>query len=182
MSSGDPLGIIPTKAMLLHNQNSSDFTAVVFEEKKRVRGEKKNKNPNLKEVSKRVDNADEEVFDIRKARNEVLKFGLSGFEDVEKQKVQVAMAIKLGAKPPKRGYKNYKVLQEERKRAKEEKAEQESFQTLGKKSTGEAIFNYKKFSKGRRKRKDDVEVLREYGKISTVDKIPEAAAKKRKRS
>lgn len=182
MSSGDPLGIIPTKAMLLRNQNSLDFTAVVFEEKKRVRGEKKNKNPNLKDESKKVDNADEDVFDIRKARNEVLKFGLSGFEDVEKQKVQVAMAIKLGAKPPKRGYKNYKILQEERKKAKEEKAEQESFQTLGKKSTGEAIFNHKKFSKGRRKRKDDVEVLREYGKISAVDKIPEAAAKKRKRS
>uniref|UniRef100_A0A1B0CBF1 Uncharacterized protein n=1 Tax=Lutzomyia longipalpis TaxID=7200 RepID=A0A1B0CBF1_LUTLO len=124
----------------------------------------------------------EEIFDIRRARHDVIKFGLSGFEEVEKQKAQIAMAIKLGAKPPKREYKNYKEVQKERKQAKEAAAQQESFQTLGKKSTGEALFSHKKFTKNRRKRKDGAEVLKDYGKISSTDNpMTLATTKRRKR-
>lgn len=37
-------------------------------------------------------------FNMRKARHEVLKFGISGFDRTEKQEAKVALAISLGAK------------------------------------------------------------------------------------
>ncbi|XP_059611256.1 uncharacterized protein C1orf131 [Phlebotomus argentipes] len=181
MSSGDSLGIIPTKAMLLRSGSASEFTATVFEERKHHREERKRKKniDHNHKSTERVPKDEESVFDIRKARNEVLKLGLSGFEEVEKKKAQVEMAVKLGAKPAKREYKNYKVLQEERKLAKEAQEQQQSLQNVGKKATGEALFSYKKFTRGHRKRKGDSEVLKEYGRIS-ADKLSALTTKKRK--
>ncbi|GAB0092975.1 hypothetical protein DMENIID0001_080270 [Sergentomyia squamirostris] len=165
--ANNSLSVIPTKAMLLCGQNAPQFTATVFEKRKPSRAGKNNKKPNLNPTDDHVDNAEE--FDIRKARNEVLKFGLSGFQAVEKEKAQVAMAIKLGAKPPKREYKNYKKLQEEQKQEKESQAAEESFKSLGKKASGEALLSLKKFSKKTRKRRKDDSgaMLKEYGTIST---------------
>lgn len=59
-------------------------------------------------------------FDMQKARYEVLKFGMKGFDKEKQKKDKISMAIKLGAKPPKKEYKNYKELMAEKKVQKEE--------------------------------------------------------------
>ncbi|XP_076316277.1 40S small subunit processome assembly factor 1-like [Tachypleus tridentatus] len=67
---------------------------------------------------------DRPELDLQKARYEVLKFGISGFEKQRKEEAEIALAIKLGAKPPKNQYVNYKQLIEERKQKKTETNEQ----------------------------------------------------------
>lgn len=88
---------------------------VVFE------GRPKKKKPIEKEIEKCIvstpqENSDSSsVLDMKKTRYEVYKFGISGFNRQKMEDARVALAIKLGAKPPKRTYKNYKELMEERK-------------------------------------------------------------------
>ncbi|KFM70109.1 hypothetical protein X975_04970, partial [Stegodyphus mimosarum] len=63
------------------------------------------------------------IFNYTKARYEVMRFGLSGFEKEKQIKTKVAMAIRLGAKPPRKEYKNYKVLMQEKLQKKLEEKE-----------------------------------------------------------
>ncbi|XP_077139395.1 40S small subunit processome assembly factor 1 [Ranitomeya variabilis] len=51
-------------------------------------------------------------FNFEKARLEVHKFGIGGYEKEKQRKCEQERAIMLGAKPPKREYVNYKLYQE----------------------------------------------------------------------
>nr|CAB3226636.1 uncharacterized protein C1orf131-like [Phallusia mammillata] len=63
---------------------------------------------------------------LSKLQWDVTAFGLEGYSKEEKRKLEAERAIKLGAKPKKRQYVNYKVLMEERKKQKlEEEASHE---------------------------------------------------------
>ncbi|XP_038617306.1 uncharacterized protein C1orf131 homolog [Tachyglossus aculeatus] len=55
---------------------------------------------------------EEPVFDLEKARLEVHRFGITGYGKGKERALERERAIMLGAKPPKREYVNYKVLQE----------------------------------------------------------------------
>lgn len=70
-----------------------------------------------------------------------------------------------GAKPPKNKYKNYKLLQNERKKEKEKETSRQTFQQLGKNSVGKSIAKGKSFDRKRRKEKSDI--LSIYGKVKT---------------
>ncbi|XP_077024449.1 40S small subunit processome assembly factor 1 [Tamandua tetradactyla] len=62
-------------------------------------------------------------FNFEKARLEVHRFGITGYGKGKERVLEQERAIMLGAKPPKKSYVNYKVLQEqikEKKAAKEE--------------------------------------------------------------
>uniref|UniRef100_A0A8D0EAI0 Chromosome 1 open reading frame 131 n=1 Tax=Salvator merianae TaxID=96440 RepID=A0A8D0EAI0_SALMN len=63
--------------------------------------------------------ADGQEFNLEKARLEVHRFGITGFEKKEQRVLEQERAIMLGAKPPKKQYLNYKILQQ---KIKEEKA------------------------------------------------------------
>ncbi|TRY58796.1 hypothetical protein DNTS_009772 [Danionella cerebrum] len=63
----------------------------------------------------------EDKLTIEKARFEVHRFGLSGFEKQQQRLFEQDRAIMLGARPPKRQYVNYKVYQEIVKEQKREK-------------------------------------------------------------
>ncbi|KAL8185930.1 UNVERIFIED_CONTAM: hypothetical protein K2H54_059886 [Gekko kuhli] len=58
------------------------------------------------------------------ARLEVHRFGITGFEKKEQRVMEQERAIMLGAKPPKKEYLNYKVLQEKLKEKKAIKKEE----------------------------------------------------------
>ncbi|XP_054830494.1 uncharacterized protein C1orf131 homolog isoform X3 [Eublepharis macularius] len=59
-----------------------------------------------------------------KARLEVHRFGITGFEKKEQRIMEQERAIMLGAKPPQKEYLNYKVLQEKIKEKKAIKKEE----------------------------------------------------------
>ncbi|XP_078451939.1 40S small subunit processome assembly factor 1 isoform X1 [Lampetra fluviatilis] len=90
-----------------------------------------------------VPSSDQETgFSIEKARLEVHKFGLTGYSRERQRECERARAIRLGAKPPKPEYINYKELLN-RKRQQKEEAEKRH-----REEAESGVFNKKK--KGRR--------------------------------
>ncbi|KAJ8932299.1 hypothetical protein NQ314_014792 [Rhamnusium bicolor] len=93
---------------------------------------------------------------------------MSGFDPQTKEQAKVQLAIKLGAKPPKNKYKNYKLLQAEKKKAKEEDSSRLHFQQLGKNKIGKSNAKGKSFDRKRRKEKGGI--LDIYGKVKAAVK------------
>lgn len=144
MSADPSLDIIPTKAMLLKKQTAvSEFKAVVFETYKPKKSDGSKKNPSKRGGSgKDTDNND--TIDMKRVRHEVFNFGISGYNFQDQQKAKIALAVKLGAKPPKNPYKNYKELQAENKQAKVKAKEEAYIRTVGKNSAGMATVSCNK--------------------------------------
>lgn len=141
--SGDPaLEIIPTKAMLLQKEKAAnEFKTVVFESYK----SKKGKNAEKRIAGKAAKNDDDDDgLDMKRVRHEVFNFGISGYNFQDQQKAKIALAVKLGAKPPKNQYKNYKELQTELKDAKAKAKEEAYIRTVGKNSAGQATISCNK--------------------------------------
>ncbi|XP_062981727.1 uncharacterized protein C1orf131 homolog [Elgaria multicarinata webbii] len=67
---------------------------------------------------------DGQKFNLEKARLEVHRLGITGFGKKEQRVLEQERAIMLGAKPPKKVYLNYKILQEKIKEKKEAKKEE----------------------------------------------------------
>ncbi|CAG7835625.1 unnamed protein product, partial [Allacma fusca] len=64
-------------------------------------------------------------IDLKKARFEVMKFGMNSMKSSEKYDAETALAVSLGAKPGKKEYINYKELLVVRKGELEKQREQE---------------------------------------------------------
>ncbi|EEC11973.1 hypothetical protein ISCGN_015223 [Ixodes scapularis] len=58
-------------------------------------------------------------LNFRKAKFDVIKFGIKGLEKPKQVEAKIALAVQLGAKPPKNKYVNYKQLIQERKQQKD---------------------------------------------------------------
>jgi len=65
------------------------------------------------------------VFDMRTARHEIHRFGISGFDKPAKEEAEIQLCIKLGAEPPKKQCLNYKKLMELKKTEKREAKERQ---------------------------------------------------------
>ncbi|KAF8794207.1 uncharacterized protein C1orf131 homolog isoform X2 [Argiope bruennichi] len=83
-------------------------------------------------------------FNIKRARYEVMRFGLSGFDKEKQKRDKISMAIRLGAKPPKKEYVNYKQLIEQKKKEKEEKKAKQTDQYVLKQLKGRKKVKGKK--------------------------------------
>lgn len=134
---------------LKKTKDSSDFTALVFQEPQAalVTG-KRPKSTEAGDANEAAgkparikfdkDTTDNE-FDIKKARHEVINFANANQRLVKnKRKVEIQQLVKLGAKPPRKEYKNYKDLKAERQRLKEIREKRKEFGQLGKTQTGAA--------------------------------------------
>lgn len=94
--------------------------------------------------------------EMKKARYDVIKFGMSGFEKAKARKAKVELAISLGAVPPKNRKMNYKVLKERRKMEKEKKKKEEHVSGL----TSSLLR-----PKSKKAHKKDSGILGIYGKV-----------------
>lgn len=78
----------------------------------------------VSDVKEKKKNTSDEKLTIEKARFEVHKFGLSGYQKQQQRVFEQDRAIMLGARPPNKQYVNYKVYQqmikEQKMQAKEE--------------------------------------------------------------
>lgn len=179
MSVDPTLDIVPTRAMLLKKSTEpTDFKAVVFETHKSKRGAGSKSAAAKRGTNNGKD--DDDGFDMKRARNEVFNFGISGYDFKDQQKAKIALAVKLGAKPPKSIYTNYKDLQTERKQAKEKAAAEAYIRTVGKNSSGQAIVSCNKlFNRVTKKKKANNnvgELTKHYGVIN-----PKIHKKKKKK-
>ncbi|GJQ88254.1 hypothetical protein Trydic_g13242 [Trypoxylus dichotomus] len=101
-------------------------------------------------------------IDMKRARFEVIKFGMSGFDKQRKEKAKVQLAVKLGAKPPKQKYKNYKVILKTKKIEKNQEAKLKQKQQQPK-AQNMKISTFKKDID--KKRKQEKGILNIYGKV-----------------
>lgn len=106
---------------------------------------------------------DDSVFNYKTARNEVINFGMSGFDAKSKQSAQVELAIKLGARPLKQKHKNYKEFLAEKKLEKVETSKINPRTIFGASASLQLRGQNKKgYTAG--KKKDDG-LLQRYGKV-----------------
>lgn len=168
---------VSTRASLLKKKPQTNYQEVTY-----VAYKSKKKNSQEKPAEESEKASDNE-FNIRKAKHEIVRFGMSGFDPVRKEEAKIQQLIKLGmyfvislicfiscnfvgAKPPKNKAKNYKQLLNEKKIAKAKQEKEQKFQQLGKNSVGKATAKGKSFDRKRRKEG----ILDIYGKILRAEK------------
>lgn len=134
-----------------------EFKAVVYESYKPKAKKEKLEQNSQKDVTKSKE------IDMKRARHEIVKFGMSGFDPEKKEQAKVQLAIRLGAKPPKNKYKNYKELKEEKRKQIERRKEEVEFQQLGKNVFGKSNAKGKGFDRKRKNGKGAL--LDKYGKV-----------------
>ncbi|XP_047350919.1 uncharacterized protein C1orf131 [Vespa velutina] len=103
-----------------------------------------------------LDRRKQQELEMKKARYDVIKFGISGFESSKAKEAKVELAIRLGAKPPKNKSLNYKVLKDERKKEAEAAKNKEPISGLSK-----SLMKHK----SRTKQKKNSGILGMYGKV-----------------
>ncbi|XP_047115286.1 uncharacterized protein C1orf131 [Schistocerca piceifrons] len=166
----DELSFVKTKCAELRKDAAASFECVVFEDKRKgVVGRNSSSKKNAK---KSVLNSSD--IDIRRVKREVIKFGLSGFDAKTKQEAKIEQAIRLGAKPPKKKYVNYKELKAEKARQLQEAEEKKKLMDAGK-IKGVSSDKGKKYL-AIKKRKDNI--LQAYGKVSSSFKNKKGRRKK----
>ncbi|KAL7872478.1 hypothetical protein SRHO_G00074610 [Serrasalmus rhombeus] len=95
------------------------------------------KPPEVKAKKKNDEKDPDDFLSIEKARLEVHRFGIAGFQKEQQRVFEQERAIMLGARPPKKDFVNYKLYQQmmKEKRVKE-KEEAKQSDTQGKKRKG----------------------------------------------
>ncbi|KAI4550344.1 hypothetical protein MJT46_019070 [Ovis ammon polii x Ovis aries] len=128
--SGSPVGPVVSGAAAAHSPPRNDrepVEVVQFHSRSKKRKQNPDQEENAKTKTKEQNHLDKDVgiqeFNLEKARLEVHRFGITGYGKGKERVLEQERAIMLGARPPKKSYVNYKVLQEhikEKKAAKEE--------------------------------------------------------------
>ena len=127
-----------------------------------------------------IDETRKQELQMKQYRYDVIKFGMSGFDKHKARQAKIALAISLGAKPPKNRRKNYKKLVEERIKEKARETKKEKF------ASG---FNINQLTKNRKnitqshtkKDKESNGILGIYGKV-TKDKVHNKNNRKNQRN
>ncbi|KAJ0180951.1 hypothetical protein K1T71_003036 [Dendrolimus kikuchii] len=127
-------------------------------------------------MTKLPDSIRSKDLELKKIRHEVLKFGMSGFDATKKEEAKIALAVSLGAKPPKKVYINYKDLMKKRKEEKQKAKEAKDL--MAAKSVLKTGGKKKKKGFGN----DVGHFLSGYGKVQKKDlKKDEKGTKKKKK-
>lgn len=152
---------VPTRASQIKKNAVNNYDSVIYQTAKKTILKH---NSDDKKLLKKDPMKDNEFIDLRKqqekemkkARYDVIKFGMSGFEKVKARKAKVELAISLGAVPPKKRRINYKALKARRETEKESR---------DKHTSGFTNSMFKVKSKKTYK-KNSSDILGIYGKVS----------------
>lgn len=90
------------------------------------------KTPALQKTTEKKESDQLEELNLEKARLEVHRFGITGYKKEQQRVFEQDRAVMLGARPPKKDYVNYKMLQQQIKE-KKQKAKEEVQPDLKKK-------------------------------------------------
>lgn len=119
---------VPTRGSIQKRNATKDFMSVHYEapkKKAKKNVEQKDHIENSTDSSgmdkqtKAADLKRQQEIEMKRARYDVMKFGMSGFDKGKAMKAKIAHAVSLGAKPPKNRRVNYKVLKAKKKRVDE---------------------------------------------------------------
>ena len=113
-------GIIQTNATKALGLTSAPEIVTFVDHKKRNKPKQAGDTGMSNAVERGIVSAGKEIT-MKEARFQVFKFGVSGMDKKSKEEANTALALRLGAKPEKNKFLDYKDLKEERKLEKEEK-------------------------------------------------------------
>lgn len=159
---------IVTRGAKNKNQALKNFMTVTYEAPKKKKKSENSHTPTINIVENSNDNDDDDddknnmdpkrkqELEMKRARFEVMKFGMSGLKKTKAKEAKIALAISLGARPPKNRKKNYKEILKERKIEKIKESKRKSYSG--------ATDSLKK-RKTRRKVKKDSGILGVYGTV-----------------
>ncbi|XP_072935268.1 40S small subunit processome assembly factor 1 [Epargyreus clarus] len=153
------MSLVLTKAALAAKDAQSNFQVVKFESYK---SKKKEKSENVEQTVQKRPGTQKDM-DLKRIRHEIVRFGMSGFDATKKEEAKIALAVSLGAKPPKKEYVNYKELMAKRKEEKQKKEEEK--QSMISKSILQRVSKKKKKGPGN----DVGHFLSNYGKVNKKD-------------
>ncbi|XP_070590045.1 uncharacterized protein C1orf131 homolog [Erythrolamprus reginae] len=97
-------------------EKATEVEVVTFQrrpKKKKAKLEKPGSDVPKANMAAEESRMDTQEFHLEKARLEVHRLGITGFTKKEQRELEQERAIMLGAKPPKKEYVNYKILQEQ---------------------------------------------------------------------
>ncbi|XP_059060357.1 uncharacterized protein C1orf131 homolog [Achroia grisella] len=154
------MSIVVTKAALALKNAENNFQFVKFESYKPKKRESTSHDQNI-EKKAQLSRKSKKDLDLKQIRHEVVKFGMSGFDSTKKEEAKIALAVSLGAKPPKRKYINYKELMQKRKLEKEQE-----------KNERQQMISKSLLKTGGKKKKPNNDVghfLSGYGKVQKKD-------------
>ena len=118
---------------------------------------------NSEEVDDAKSKTKEEIeAEIKKYRHDVIKFGMSGLQKLNGIHPKAALAISLGAIPPKNKKKNYKKIIQERKQIKAKEIKEKKLATIINKRNMRIKLGNK--SNSNDKKEDSKGILGSYGK------------------
>ena len=152
---------IVTRCVKNKNQALKNFTSVAYEAPKKKKTktsiDQKEFKPEISEDEKPpMDLRKQQEIEMKRARFEVIKFGMTGLKKKKAQEAKIALAVSLGAKPPRNKKKNYKEILNEKKLQKVKEERQ--------KTTSGLTQSLKK-PKKRRKFNKESGILGVYGKV-----------------
>ena len=113
-------GIIQTNATKTLGLTSAPEVVTFVDHKKRNKS-KQAGDTGISNADERGSVANRKEITMKEARFQVFKFGVSGMDKKSKEEANTALAVRLGAKPERNKFLDYKDLKEERKLEKEEK-------------------------------------------------------------
>lgn len=160
---------IPTRVSKIKKDVVKEFVSVNYEKpKKRVKTIESKENNDVENskfnVTKNERNKNDEKrkqeLEMKRVRYEVMKFGMSGFKGAKAVKAEIALAVSLGAKPPKNKCINYKILQR-KKKVEKERRQNKVTHTSG---LERSLINHK--NKKARQKRDSDGLLNVYGKVN----------------
>lgn len=152
---------VPTRGSQIKKNATSDYISVNYKAPtKKARSDDSDDKKKLKDNTEPkltpAELKEQQEKEMKKARYDIIKFGMSGFEKAKAKKAKVELAISLGAIPPKNRRMNYNVLKMRRKKEKEKKKEEHI--------SGFTSSLLKSKSKAMRKKNSGI--LGVYGKVS----------------
>ncbi|XP_017880681.1 uncharacterized protein C1orf131-like [Ceratina calcarata] len=120
---------VPTRVSKAKKDAAKEFVSINYEKPKKKKRkleivDSKDDNETSSKFNSEIDDDGnsarrKQELEMKRVRYEVMKFGMSGFKGPAAEEAEVALAVSLGAKPPKRKGINYKLLKEQRKQQKE---------------------------------------------------------------
>ncbi|XP_038208909.1 uncharacterized protein C1orf131 [Zerene cesonia] len=169
------MSLVLTKAALALKNAEANFKVVKFEAHKPKK--KQNLESEHTDTISNKPTGPSKDLDLKKIRHEVVKFGMSGFDPTKKEEAKIALAVSLGAKPPKKAYVNYKELMSKRKEEKQKEKEEKELMK------SKSIMHTTGQKKKKGSKNDVGHFLSNYGKVQKKDlkKVNDKKSKKKKK-
>ncbi|XP_034056068.1 uncharacterized protein C1orf131 homolog [Gymnodraco acuticeps] len=135
-------------------QPASKVEVVTFQDpRKKPRIKQKppsDKKPAPQKITEEKESDQPEELSLEKARLEVHRFGITGYKKEQQRVFEQDRAVMLGARPPKKEYTNYKMLQQQIKDKKQKAREEVQPELKKKKKTSNPRDKKKRVSSGSR--------------------------------